>query len=85
MKMTDEDKKRFFREVVKSLAEQKSIEVSEDAVRFFFENTAPETNAGFYTLLMSYHDAREHPNFSQIAQAQEGLVHPCLNGYRGSP
>ena len=73
MKMTEEDKTRLFREAAESLAEQKSIDVSADAVRFFFESTEPETDAGFYTLLMSYHDAKEHPYFYEISEAQESV------------
>ncbi|HDR9189398.1 TPA: hypothetical protein QDB51_003488 [Burkholderia vietnamiensis] len=70
MKMTDQEKTRFFGEIQAALVGYKGIHVSVEALEIFFENTEPE-NTKLNTLLKSYRSATEHPDFSLIAQVQE--------------
>ena len=73
--MSEQDKVRLFRDIQAALAVLKGIHVSQEALTTFFEHAeSDDDGSGSYTLLMSYREAKENPDFSQITQAQESII-----------
>lgn len=70
MIMTEQDRERLFKEIQTALKEDFNINVSSKAIDLFFDNTVPENK---YSLVHSYQLAKQHPYFSEIAEAQKSV------------